>query len=309
MFAQPAGSQQGAASYDTDRQTISLLVGFAPGGSEDVRARAVATKLSEIMGRPVVVVNRAGASGTLALSQLAKAKPDGLTIGSVTASSLIYAGRALKSDFQTSDFTYLAGAASQPYCICVRQDAPWKSLEEFLADAKSRPGEISYGHPGVGHFSNVIAEVIARMRGAKLIAVPFKGDADSITALLGGHVHAVSLASTFVPYATSGQLRPLVILGENRVPLFPDVPTIQELGFQVNMKSSSLLGFGAPKGLPPEIRERLEKALAAAIKSSEFKSALERMNNTVVYRTSEQFSREVDEVKVSAERMFKEIEQ
>ena len=304
----PVAAQQNP-SFDADRRPITILVGFAPGGSEDVRARALATQLSEVLGgRSVLVVNRSGAAGTLMLSQLAKSKPDGLTIGSMTASSLIYAAKTLKPDFSTSDFSYLAGAASQPYCICVSQDAPWKTLDELVAYAKANPGKVSYAHPGIGHFSNVIIEVIAKKAGVKLNAVPFRGDSDSINAILGGHVDVASLASTFVPFAKSGKVRVLALLNEQRLAQFPNAPTIGELGFPISMKSASLLGYGAPKGLPADVQAGLEKALEKAIKSPEFKASLERLDNSVDYRTSAQFVLEVGETKVSAEQMIKEIE-
>jgi tripartite-type tricarboxylate transporter receptor subunit TctC len=290
-----------------DRQPVSILVGFAPGGSEDTRVRVLAQKLSEVMGRPVVVLNKAGASGTLALSQLAKARPDGLTIGSITGSPLIYAAHMLKADFTIDDFTYLAGAAAQPYCICVTADSRWKSFEDLMAEAKRQPDGITYAHPGIGHFSNVIVEIVNKERGVAMTAVPFKGDSESINALLGGHVDVASLASTFVPLARSGKLRALALINETRLPQFPDVPTLKELGLKANVKSAALLGFGAPNGLPPEVKRDLEAALAKAIQSPEFAKALAQLDNQVLYRTGEAFGREVREVKEAADKMMKEI--
>ena len=290
-----------------DRQPISILVGFAPGGSEDTRVRVLAQKLSEVMGRPVVVLNKAGASGTLALSQLAKAKPDGLTVGSITGSPLIYAAHMLKSDFTIGDFTYLAGAAAQPYCICVAADSRWKSFEELMTEAKRRPDGVTYAHPGIGHFSNVIVEVVNKERGVAMTAVPFKGDSESINALLGGHVDVASLASTFVPLARSGKVRVLALINETRLAQFPDVPTLKELGHKANVKSAALLGFGTPNGLPPDVKRDLEVALAKAIQSPEFAKALEQLDNQVLYRTGEVFGREVREVKEAADKMMKEV--
>lgn len=302
LASPPAWAQAGAG-----KQPIAILVGFAPGGSEDTRARVLASKLQVITGRTVVVLNKAGASGTLALSQLAKAKPDGLTIGSITGSPLIYAAHMLKSDFTVSDFTYLAGAASQPYCICVAQESRWKSFDELMAEAKRRPDAITYAHPGIGHFSNIIVEVVNKERGVAMTAVPFKGDSESINALLGGHVDVASLASTFVPLAKSGKLRALALINDKRLQQFPDVPTLKELGFKANVQSASLLGFGAPNGLAPDVKHALEQALAQAIQSPEFAKLLEQLDNQVFYRTGEVFGREVLQVKEAADRMMKEV--
>lgn len=290
-----------------DKPPVSILVGFAPGGSEDTRVRVLAQELGKIMGRSVVVLNKAGASGTLALSQLAKARPDGLTLGSMTGSPLIYAAHMLKPDFTVDDFTYLAGLAAQPYCICVAAKARWNTFDDLMAEAKRRPDAINYAHPGIGHFSNVIVEVVNKERGVKMTAVPFKGDSESINMLMGGHVDVASLASTFVPLARSGKLRALALINEKRLAQFPDVPTLGELGLQANVKSASLLGVGAPKGLPPEVKRELEAALAKAIQSPEFAWTLEKLDNQVFYRTGEEFSREVREVKAAAERMMKEV--
>lgn len=290
-----------------DKAPVSILVGFAPGGSEDTRVRVLAQELGKVMGRPVLVLNKPGAAGTLALSQLAKAKPDGLTLGSITGSPLIYAAHMQKSDFTIDDFTYLAGAAQQPYCICVAADSHWKTFDDLVAEARRRPDAITYAHPGIGHFSNIIVEVVDRERGISMTAVPFKGDSESINAVMGGHVDVASLASTFVPLARSGKLRALALINETRLPQFPDVPTLRELGLKANVKSAALLGIGAPNGLPPEVRSALEAALAKAIRSPDFARTLEQLDNQVLYRNGEAFTREVHEVREAADRMMKEV--
>lgn len=295
------------AAMAQEKAPIAILVGFAPGGSEDTRVRVLAQELGKVMGRSVVVLNKAGASGTLALSQLAKAKPDGLTLGSMTGSPLIYAAHMLKSDFTVTDFTYLAGAAAQPYCICVAAGSRWKSLDDLMAEAKRRPDTITYAHPGIGHFSNVVVEVVNKERGVTMTAVPFKGDSESINALMGGHVDVASLASTFVPLAKSGKLRVLALINEKRLPQFPDVPTLHELGLKANVKTASLLGVGAPNGLAPELRRELEAALAKAIQSPEYARTLAQLDNEVFYRSGEEFGREVREAKEAADRMMKEV--
>lgn len=295
-------------AFTQDKAPVSILVGFAPGGSEDTRIRVLAQELGKAMGgRSVIVLNKAGASGTVALSQLAKARPDGLTLGSITGSPLIYAAHMLKSDFSVDDFTYLAGLAQQPYCICVAADSRWKTFDDLVAEARKRPDAINYAHPGIGHFSNVIVEIVSKERGIRLTAVPFKGDTESINALMGGHVEVASLASTFVPLARSGKLRALALINEKRLAQFPDVPTLNDLGLKANVKSSALLGIAAPNGLAADLKHELEAALAKAIQSPEFARSVEQLDNQVLYRTGEQFGREVREVKQAADRMMREI--
>lgn len=306
LFVGIACTPARAQGEDTKRE-ISILVGFGAGGSEDLRARALAAKLTDILQQPVIVVNRAGASGTIALAQLARARPDGLTLGSISASPMVFTPHLQKVDYRPDDFTYLAGAVVQPFCICVRQDARWQTLADLLEDAKRNPDKLSYGHPGVGHQSHVIVEIVNRARGVKMTGVPFKGDADSITALLGGHVDVASLASTFVPYAKAGRLRALAVISETRLRQFPDVPTLKELGFDIELRAPALLGYGAPKGLPADVRRRLEMAFAQAIQSPEFTQALDKLDNQVLYRSGEAFGRQVTELNDAVARMLKEI--
>jgi len=299
----PAHAQGGFPNKE-----IQLLVGFAPGGSEDLRARGIAQKLSKILGQSVVVVNRAGASGAIALQQLAKAPPDGYTLGSVSASPMAFSPHLQQVGYTPGDFTYLAGSATQPFCICVRQDAQWKSMAELLDYAKKNPGKLSYAHPGTGHQSHVIVEAVNKAAGVKLAGIPYKGDADSITALLGGHVEIASLASTFVPHARAGKLRPLAMIGETRLKLYPDVPTLKELGFtQVNLKAPAVLGYAAPRGLPADVQRKLEGAFAEAIRSQEFAELLAKLDNEPYYRDGATFAAQVNELYTDVGKMLKEL--
>jgi len=302
-------SAYGQSRTEYPNREIELIVAFAPGGSEDMRARTLAAKLTEILGQPVVVVNKPGASGTVGMTLLAKAKPDGYTIGSTSASPLIFAPHLQKVEYDpVSDFTYICGSATQPFAICVKQDARWKAMDELLDYAKLHPGEIKYAHPGTGHQSHVYMEAVCRARGVKMVGIPFKGDSESITALLGGHVVVASLASTFIPHAKAGKIRPLAMFSESRVRLFPEVPTLKELGFKFDLRAPTVLGYGAPKGLPPEIRRKLEGAFEQAIKSPEFATVLKQLDNEVLYRQGETYKKLISELYQAIGKMLKELE-
>jgi len=153
----------------------------------------------------------------------------------------------------------------------------------------------------------VVVEALSRAAGVKLTSVPFKGDSDAISALLGGHIDIASLASTFVPHARSGKLRPLAMIGENRLKLFPDVPTLRELGFNVNVKAPALLGYAVPKATPAEVRQKLEAAFAQALRSPEFVNMLEKLDNELYYRTGEVFGSQVLELYDAIGKMLKEL--
>ncbi len=295
------------AQTDFPKREITLIVGFAPGGSEDLRARAVAAKLSELLGQPVIVANRGGASGAIGLALVAKAAPDGYTLGSISASPMVFAPHLQKVEYKPSDFTYLAGSANQPFCICVRQDAPWQTMQELVAFAKQNPGKPNYGHPGNGHQSHVVVAMLNIAAGTSMTGVPFKGDSDAITSLLGGHIEMASLASTFVPHARAGKLRPLALIGDNRLKLFPDIPTLRELGYNVNTKAPALLGYAGPKGLPPEVRRKLESAFAQALRSPEFAAMLEKLDNELYYRDGETFGKQVAELYDAMGTMLKQL--
>jgi len=290
---------QAAGEYPT--RPIELLVPFTAGGTTDLRARALAPKMGEVLGQPVVVLNKTGAAGTLAATIVARAKPDGYTIGYATASPIISAPHMQKLEYDVlTDFTYVAGAAAVKLgcAIIVRGDAPYKTIGEFIDYAKTKPGEIKFAHAGIGSYPHSYLEMFAKVKNLKLVQVPFKGDQDALTALLGGHVSMASIAgfAPFVSHVQSGRLNILAVFMENRTVEFPQIPTVKEIGFPYDLRAGDILGIWGPKGLPPEVVKKLENAVKHAGESPEYKGNLERWGDEVRFRDSREFTKLIHDI-------------
>lgn len=277
-------------------RAITLVVNANPGGNQDQWARVLATKMGTVLGQPVVVLNKAGAGGAVALTYLANAKPDGYTIGSVQTSSLILLPRREKTAYSLTDFTYIAGAADQPYCLCVSEASPIKSLSDLKTVAQKKSGQLTFGHNGIGHITELIGEATFRTLGVQAVGVPYKGDSEIVLAMRGGHIDIGSLASSFAPQARAGVVIPLAIAAKKRLAAFPDVPLVTDLGVPLDPRLTGLIGYAAPKGLPPDIANKLQAAMAEAIKSDEFKAAVEKYDSTLNYQTGATFAKEVEEL-------------
>lgn len=275
---------------------ITIIVGYPAGGGQDIWSRTLATSMSKTLGQPVVVQNKVGASGSIGLSYVANAKPDGYTIGTVQASALLLAALTMKIDYKANDFDYLAGSADQAYCICVAAKSPFKTLDDLQKYDQGAPGKLSYGHLGAGHITYVFADATFRHLGMSPVGIPYKGDAETIPAVLGGHIDVASTASTFAPLAASGELRPLAIFASKRMAQLPDVPTIAEFGVPLDAKLTSFIGYVAPKGLPAEVRAKLENALEIAIKGKDFEELLKKNASSVLYRDGAAFGKEALEL-------------
>ena len=220
-----AGAVQAASDFPT--KPIQLIVCWSAGGSEDMRSRALATKAAEVLGQPVVIVNKPGGSGTLGLTFTAKSKPDGYTIASASTSPILVTPFFQKLEYDPiKDFTFIAGTCTQPYVIAVRSDAPWKNIEELLGYVKQNPGKIKYGSPGQGHYCNIYMEVLAKNRGLSWAHIPFKGDQPNIIALLGGHVPIIATSSAIIPHVKAGKIRLLAIVADSRIASFPEHPPL-----------------------------------------------------------------------------------
>jgi tripartite-type tricarboxylate transporter receptor subunit TctC len=296
-----------AAAVEFPTKPIQIIVGWAAGGSEDMRARALAPKLQEVLGQPVVVVNKPGASGGIGLTFTAKSKPDGYTLSSVSTSPVLFLPHLQKVEFDPiADFTYIAGTATQPYTINVAADAPWKTLDELLDHVKKNPGKVKYGSPGLGHYCQIYMELLARSRGLNWVHVPFKGDAPAITALLGGHIPVSANSSAIIPQVRAGKARMLAIVAETRMAMFPDIPTLKEYGFKFDMRANEVLGFGGPKGIPAEVVKKLEDAFRQAVESPEYKKVMEQLDNEPKFRDSKTFTRLIHELYPIIGQMIKE---
>lgn len=281
VFALPAA----ADTYPS--KPITLVVPFPPGGSADPMMRALAAAASTELGQPIVLLHKAGNGGVIGPVSVAQtAAPDGYTLSMMHNSVIRQPLLQMVNWDPVSDFTYVIGLASYSTIVTVRSEAPWKTLQELLADAKARPGIISYGNVGVTSANRIAGEQLARLAGAQFNMVPFKGGSEAVVALLGGHLDVYGDPGVG-PMALSGKMRVLASLTDSRIVRFATVPTAKELGY--NLSVYSPVGIVGPKGMPPAVVAKLHAAFRKASMDAAYNKVLEDYDLTPLHMTSEEY--------------------
>ncbi len=270
-FALPALAQQ---SYPV--RPIKLVHGFAPGGAADTLSRIMAEGLQKKLGQPVVVEARPGAGGNIGANAVAKAEPDGYTLGLVTGGHAISAAIYKSLEFQpVDDFQMISTIVYYALVIAVRADNPAKTLGDVLAAAKAKPGTLSFGSVGFGSTHHLAGELLAAEAGVELVHVPYRGDSQTITALLGGEVPMiVGTPVLLAPQIQSGAVRGLAMTSSTRTALLPDVPTVDEAGVR-GYDVRTWAGLLAPKGTPPEMVATINAAVQELIRTPDVKTRVE----------------------------------
>ena len=273
-------SSPGWAQADYPSKQITLIVPFPPGGVTDVLGRELARSLSKSLNQTVVVENRAGASGNIGTRHLARAKPDGYTLGVLAISSMTIAPHVTKNlDFSPStDFTPITNLVTTPGAIVANINAPFNSLQDLITQAKQSPGKISYASVGNGSSPHLTAEMLSQQANIKLFHVPYKGAAPALQDLLANHISLSFESSlvTTISHSANGRLKVLAMTGPTRSPLLPNVPTVAESGYP-GFSAQSWFGFFGPAGLPKNIVETLNKAATEALRNREIIDRLEKL--------------------------------
>ena len=247
---------------------VQIIIPYAPGGATDLVFRALAASAQKYLGKAVVVVNRAGGGGAVGFNEVAQARPDGYTLVSIITPVTILPHQ-VKTAFTYQSFEPIINVVQDPAMLQVRADAPWKTLDEFLGYARSNPGMITVGNSGAGGGVHLIALAFEKAAGVKLNHIPFAGGGPSVTALLGGHVHAVSVSPPEgIAHVKAGKLRIMALFSESRMADFPAVPTVREQGIDFAM--GQWRGLAAPKGTPPEVIRILHDAFKKGMEDPAF---------------------------------------
>jgi tripartite-type tricarboxylate transporter receptor subunit TctC len=287
----------GAAAQQYPAKPVRIVVGFTPGGGNDVISRLVATKLTASMGRPFVVENRPGAAGSIGAEIVAKSPPDGYTLFLAGVAS-----HGINPNLQKNisydpvrDFDPICLMATAPVLLAVHPSLPVKSVKQFIAFARARPGQINYASSGYGSSSQLATELFDSMAGTKLIHVPYKGIGAATTDLLSGQVQVMfNAAASLLLHTRAGRMRALGVGALQRLSAIPDIPTIAESGVP-GYQSGSWYGFVAPAGTPRAIIDRLSRETTAAVKSPDISAKLTAEANIVVGSTPEEFSTYIKE--------------
>jgi tripartite-type tricarboxylate transporter receptor subunit TctC len=277
--ALPTLTRTGLA-LDYPSRPVRWIVGFPPGGPNDITARIMAEALSQRLHQPFVVENRPGAASTVATETVAASPPDGYTIMELATVNAINASLYDKLNFDfVKDIVVVAGIAQGPAVVLVNPNVPAKTLPEFIAYAKANPGKINMGSAGSGTPQQAIGEMFKMTAGVDMVHVPYHGSAPELADLIAGHVQvAFEPIQSTVGYIKSGLLRPLAVTTAKRSEAFPDLPTVGE--FIPGFEARTWQGIGAPKALPAEILNVLNGEVAAALADSAIKTKLAELGIT-----------------------------
>ena len=270
-------------------KNITMIVPYTAGGPADLMARTMEKPAYQKFNQSLVITNMPGGGGTLAWNELAGANPDGYTLG-ITTMALIL--QPLYGDTRYHYATALdpiAQIVSYPVVVVARADQPWQNINDLIQHAQNHPGEIKFSHSGIGASHHLFGEIFAKEAGINIVQVPFRGDSEALAALLGGHTQIAFMGPTSVKeHVKSGSVKILAVSSEQRLtdPALASAPTFKEQG--LNLVFQIWYGVGAPKQLPPDVKQRLADGFKAIAQDPEFRQNVENLGLTVDYLDSKQ---------------------
>ena len=288
----PHSSFTWAAEEAFPNRPINLVVSMAPGGNLDTQGKIVGDRLGEVLGQPVLRVHKPGGGGVLAASFVAKSKPDGYTLFTGTSSNLVLPPILKKLDYSLKDFIPLGIYCKGIIYVFVKKDAPWKTIQELVAEAKKRPLKVS--SYGKNSHAEAVIEAFSKQAGIKLAHVPYKNCSEAVTALLGGHVDA-DFCSGSVGQVAAGAVRILAVADYERLKIYPDVPTLKEAGYPVALPM--LYSLMTPRQTPQKTVDTLAKGMQEVFKryGKEVEEELIRLDFMPLFYDSARSIREYDQ--------------
>ena len=285
-----AGAASAQPSYPT--KPIRFIVPFPPGGGTDILSRLLANKLTETLGWQIVIDNRGGAGGNIGLQAAAQAAPDGYTMVMGQTSNLAI-NPALYSKLPydpVRDFVPVSLVSASPIALPVAAKSPFRTLGDFVAAAKAKPGEMTFGSPGSGTVAHLTGELFQRTAGIKFVHVPYKGAAQALPDLIGGRIHLYSSSlETAMPHMKAGTIRSLAVTSLQRVPVVPDVPTVSESGYK-GFEATTWFGVLVAKGTPDAIVNRLTTEITKVLQLQDVKDRMAATGGLPVKTGPKEFS-------------------
>lgn len=282
-----------AVAQDFPSKPIRIIVPFGPGGGGDIVGRIFGQALQEKLGQPVVVENKPGAAGTLGNEMIARAEKDGYTIGVMTAGQVIAGAmnKSLRYDPATA-FEPISQVGTASLMLVARADFPASNVNELIAAAKANPGKINVASPGFGATQHMSGELFKQMAGVDMVSVQFRTTPEAVTAVLGKQVDVLfDTVLAVIGQVQSGQLKAIAVTSKDRFPIVPDVPAIAESAAMKGYDVSTWYGFFGPRGIPPEIVAKLNKALNEALNDAAVREKLTKAGVTVKGSTPDEFGK------------------
>jgi tripartite-type tricarboxylate transporter receptor subunit TctC len=268
---------------------IKLICPWPAGGSTDAVMRALAQSASKSLGQNVIIENKGGAGGMLGALEMVSAQPDGYTLTQLPH-GVFRIPHMQKVGFDTTkDFTWIVCLTGYTFGMVVPGDSPIKSIKDYVDYAKANPGKLTYGSTGTGTSPHLAVEEFAQRAGIQLNHVPFKGNAENMQAILGGHIMSASDATGWAPHVESGKLRLIATYGSKRTKRWPNVPTLDELGYKT--VSDSPFGVCGPKGMDPAVVRVLHDAFRKTLEDPAVMATFDKYDQTVIYMNTEQYTK------------------
>jgi tripartite-type tricarboxylate transporter receptor subunit TctC len=272
---------------------IKLIVGFPPGGGVDFTARLIAPQLAEALGQQIIVENKPGAAGVIALTELTRASPDGYTLAIANIGPMVLAPNMMvkKPYDPLKDFTPIGQIVSTYFLAVVPRDLPVDSLKSFIQWAKKNPEKANFASGGNGSITHLNGELLNTVSGIKLTHVPYKGSAPAIVDLVSGQTHIlIDITGILVPQVQSGTLKAIAITSPTRDKDLPNVPTMRESGF-TELETSGWQGLVGPAGIPKDIVQKLQVGLKKALANPDVRERLEKSGTPITERSSADFAK------------------
>jgi len=297
-----------AADYPT--KPITIIVTVSPGGSNDIQCRAFASLADKLLGQPVVVTNKPGASGMIGLLAGAQAAPDGYTLTGGSTSDMcaleweIASGR--KPAVSRKDFVTLGTFTFTPLLIAVPFSSPWKTLADLIKDAKAKPGHYAFGSGGLYRIAHVNTELFIRAVGLEFRHVPYAGGGPALSALVGNHIDfAAVTVSSSIPLVRGNKLRILAVQSDQRIKSLPDTPALKEQGIDAELRM--WIGLWAPQKTPKPVVEKLQKVLKQVTEDKSFINIIENQGDEVHFMAGDEWSKWLESESEKLAKIYKQI--
>lgn len=304
----PGCSMQEKSLSTYPNKPITIIVPYTAGGGPDMMARAMEKVAVKYLGQPLIVLNKPGGGATIGWNELASSKPDGYTIGYVASGALLQPLYGPTRYHYPTALEPLALVTYSPTSVVIRADQPWDNINDLIKYAKEHPGELKYGHGGLGTVTHVVGEMFVKEASVDIAQVPFLGPSESLAALLGGHIQMIFTAppAAVKEYVTDGKVKVLAVAEEQRLtdPVFKNVPTFKEQ--KLDVVFSLWYGVGAPKDLPKDVNSRLVEGLKGIIQDPDFQKNMEDLGMRAEYLGPQEFSQKWNYDSAQLSRIIKE---